>query len=67
MYRVVQPWGPDVARQSTTISQHRTAALAFAAIDTIAVEMQRGGAPSDAVRLVVLDPDGRLVERPGLN
>ena len=34
LFRVVQPWGPDKAPQSTVISEHATAAKAFAEIDT---------------------------------
>jgi hypothetical protein len=35
MFRVVQPFGRDKARQSTVISEHPTAAAAFAEIDSI--------------------------------
>jgi hypothetical protein len=48
-FRVVQPWGPDKARQATLISEHATAAEAFAEIDRLSAEMVRTGAPSDAV------------------
>ena len=34
-YRVVQPYGPDKARQSTVISEHQTRADAFAEIDRL--------------------------------
>ena len=63
-FRIVQPWGRDVAQQSTLISEHATAAEAFAEIDRLAAEMVRTGAPSDAVELLVVDADGRLVSRP---
>jgi hypothetical protein len=63
-FRVVQPWGPDKARQATLISEHATAAEAFREIDRLASEMVRTGAPSDAVELVVVDPDDRVVLRP---
>jgi hypothetical protein len=64
-FRVVQPWGPDKARQSTLISEHPTAAAAFAAIDRLASEMVRTGAPSDAIELLVIDPAGGIVQRTG--
>jgi hypothetical protein len=35
-FRVVQPWGPDKATQSTIISEQVTAADAFSAIDRLA-------------------------------
>jgi hypothetical protein len=63
-FRVVQPWGPDKARQSTLISEHATAAEAFREIDRLVSEMMRTGAPSDAVELVVVDPDDHVVRRP---
>jgi hypothetical protein len=66
-FRVVQPWGRDKARQSTTVSEHPTAAAAFAAIDRLAFEMVRTGTPSDAVELVVISPAGEVVQRPGTN
>ena len=66
--RVVQPWGPDKARQATLVGDgHATAAEAFAEIDRLAAEMMRTGAPSDAVQLVVVDVDGRQVRRRSLH
>ena len=65
-FRVVQPWGPDKARQATLISEHASAAEAFAEIDRLSAQMVRTGAPNDAVELLVVDLDGRIVPRPGL-
>lgn len=64
-YRVVQPWGPDKAVQATLISEHVTAAGAFAEIDRLASEMSRTGAPGNAVELLVVDAASRIVPRPG--
>lgn len=64
-FRIVQPWGRDKARQATTISEHQTAAEAFAEIDRLSAEMVRTGATSDAVELVVVDAGDRVVQRPG--
>ena len=64
IFRVVQPWGPDTGTQSTMVSEHASAAEAFAEIDRLAAQMVRTGAPSDAVTLMVVDADGR-VRRPG--
>ena len=65
-FRVVQPWGRDRARQATLISEHASAAEAFQEIDRLAAQMTRTGAPSDAIELLVLDHEGRIVRRPGV-
>lgn len=49
------------------ISEHATAEEAFGAIDALAAQMNRTGAPSDAVQLLVVDWDGRVVPRPRTN
>ena len=64
LYRVVQPWGRDRATQSTLISEHLSAAQAFAAIDALAERMMRTGSPSNAVEFIVIDPESRIVSRP---
>ena len=63
-YRIVQPYGRDKARESTVISEHQTAADAFAEIDRLSSQMVRTGAPSDAVELLVVDAAGRIIQRP---
>ena len=63
-YRVVQPWGSDKGRQATLQSEHATVAEAFAALDAISVKMMRTGTPSNAIESVVVDENGRQVERP---
>jgi len=63
MFRVMQPWGPDKARQATRISEHATAAEVVAKIDRLSAQMVRTGAPRDAVALVVADASGRIVQR----
>ena len=62
-FRVVQPWGPDRARQATLISEHPTASDVFAEIDRLSAQMVRTGAPSDAVEMVVVDGENQLVRR----
>jgi len=47
------------------ISEHPTAAAAFAEIDRLASEMVRTGAPSNAIELIVVDQAGEIVRRPG--
>ena len=64
-FRIVQPWGPDKARDATLISQHASPVEAFAEIDRLASVMVRTGVPSDAVELIVVDQDDRIVQRPG--
>ena len=60
----MQPWGPHKGRQATLLSEHHTAAAAFAAIDQLSAEMVRTGAPSDAIELVVVDATDQIVPRP---
>jgi hypothetical protein len=62
-FRVVQPWGPNRAKQSTVVSSHDTVVEAFGAIDAAAQQMARTGAPADAVELIVLNVAGNVVER----
>jgi hypothetical protein len=64
-FRVVQPWGRDPGRQSTTISEHATAVEAFGHIDALAERMHRTGVPPGEIELVVVNGDGRVVARPG--
>jgi hypothetical protein len=59
-YRIVQPYGPDVARQSTVVSEHATIADAFAEIDRLAAQMVRTGARPDTVTLLVVDAAGAV-------
>ena len=67
-FRVVQPYGKDRGRKSTIISEgHATAAEAFAEIERISLEMVRTGAPSDAIELLVVDVERRIVPRPRTN
>lgn len=63
---IVQPWGPNKARQATLISEPATVTEAFREIDRLASEMVRTGAPSDAVALLVVDPQHRIVRRPAV-
>ena len=65
-FRIAQPYGADVGRESTTLSEHATVADAFAEIDHLAATMARTGAPSDAITLVVLDAAGRVYTGPWL-
>ena len=55
---------PDKARQATLQSTHATVAEAFADLDAISMKMMRTGTPSNAIELVVVDDNGRQVERP---
>ncbi|MCZ6734561.1 MAG: hypothetical protein O7C65_02080 [Planctomycetota bacterium] len=61
-FRVMQPWSPHKGRQADLISEHHTVAAAFAEIDRLSAEMVRTGAPSDAIELVVIDADDRVVQ-----
>jgi hypothetical protein len=63
-YRIVQPWGKDRAAEATIVSEHAPLSAAFAEIDRLSARMVRTGAPSDAVELIVIDGEGRIVQRP---
>jgi len=62
-FSVVQPYGRDKARESTTMSWHATAADAFAEIDRLSTQMARTGAPTNAVELIVVDANDQIVSR----
>jgi uncharacterized protein YbbK (DUF523 family) len=63
-FRLVQPWGPDKARQATLQSEHSTVEDAFEQIDRLATRMVRMGVPADAIELVVIDANDEVVPRP---
>jgi hypothetical protein len=64
MYRVVQPWGRDKARQATVVSQHHTSKAAFSAIDRVAALAARNGTDAGHLELLVVDDEGRIMRRP---
>lgn len=64
VYRVVQPYSPVKTRDHMVISEHATAAEAFAAIDALSERMVRTGARSDAVEFIVVTDAVKLVTRP---
>ena len=55
--------GAGQGLQATPQSEHATVAEAFAALDAISAKMMRTGTPSNAIELVVVDENGRQVER----
>ncbi len=64
-FRLVQPYGRDKGRQATTLGHYPTVDAAFAALDALALQMQRTGASSDAIEVLVVDARGAPVSRPG--
>jgi hypothetical protein len=64
-FLVVQPYGRDRAHEATVIKVCPTVEAAFRALDAISERMQRTGAPSDAVELIVVDSARQQVRRPG--
>ena len=65
VFRIIQPYGRDAARESTLISEHTTAAAAFAEIDRLSAQIIKTGVRPDVLELLVIDGDGQLVSRPG--
>jgi len=49
------------------LSEHASAADAFAEVDRLSEEMPRTGAPSDFLELIVITDGGELVNRPGVH
>lgn len=64
VFRLVQPWGPDLRWQYTAVGAHRRVSDAFAHLDSLAERMLATGAPSDAIELVVIDDRCIRVGRP---
>ena len=59
--------GPRQARQSTVVTERDTIEAAFAEIDRMAAQMVKTGCPSDAIELIVVDENGRIVRRPNVS
>jgi len=60
-------YGRDKAREPTALSEHTTAAEAFAEIDRLSAQMVRTGAPSDAIELIVIDGNNAIMRRSRVN
>ena len=65
-YRMAQPWGRDKGRDATLISEHSTAADAFEAMERLAEQAQRTGGRIEVLELIVVDAEGRVVARRGV-
>ena len=66
-FRLVQPWGRNIATESTTVSEHETATDAFCELDRLVDQMLRTGVRPDAVELIIIDRSGKRVARPLAN
>ena len=61
-FRAVQPWGKDKARQATALSEeHASAVAAFDAVERLRAQMVKTGAHAEAIELVVVDGEGRIL------
>ena len=63
-FRVVQQWGPNLARHSTVLSEYSKRANAFADLDQRIALLVEGGAVAGALQMLVIDGDGHQVPRP---
>jgi hypothetical protein len=52
--------------QATLISEHPTAAAAFEAMERLAKQAQRTGTSLECLELLIVDADGRVVARRGV-
>ena len=62
----MQPWGRDKGRETTLISEHPTAAGAFEATERLAERAQGTGGRIEVFELIVVDAEGRIIARPGV-
>jgi len=65
VYRVVQPYSPVKTRDYMVLSEHASAADAFAEIDRLSEQMVRTGAPADFLELIVITDAGRVGDAAG--
>ena len=63
-FRVIQRWGPNLARHSTVLGEYNKRAAAFDGLDARIATQVEAGALADALQLIVIDGDGLLVPRP---
>ena len=63
-FRVIQRWGPNVARHSTVLSEYGKRVNAFADLDQRVAVLVEAGAVADALQMLVIDGDGCQVPRP---
>jgi hypothetical protein len=63
-FRVIQRWGPNLARHSTVLGEYSKRAIAFADLDQRIALLVEAGAVADALQMLVIDRDGRQVQRP---
>ena len=63
-FRVIQRWGPNLARHSTVLGEYNKRAAAFAGLDERIATQVEAGALADALQMIVIDGDGLEVPRP---
>ncbi len=64
-FRVIQPWGPNLTRHSTVLSEHHNLSAAFDEVDRRIANLVEAGAQTSAITLLVIDGDGQRVDRRG--
>ena len=63
-FRVIQRWGPNLARHSTVLSEYSKRGNAFMDLDRRIAVLVEAGAVADALQMLVIDGDGCQVPRP---
>jgi hypothetical protein len=61
-FRVVQPWGPNLARHSTVLTEHPSLTGAVDEIHRRRETLIEAGALAEAIKLLVIDGEGRVVD-----
>jgi hypothetical protein len=64
-FYIVQPYvsGPDRFHKATIVRSFNTAAEAFAELDRVGARLDHFGIAGDAIELVVVDEERKLVKR----
>ena len=61
-FRVVQPWGPNLARHSTVLTEHHSLPGAVDEVGRRREALVEAGAQAEAITLLVLDGEGHVVD-----
>lgn len=60
-FRIVQPYGRNIARDVTAISNHETLLEAVTELKALRARMRATGVSADAITLLILDANGSVV------
>jgi hypothetical protein len=61
-FRVIQPWGPNLTRHSTVLTEHLSLPGALDEVDRRRAALIEAGAQAEAINFLVLDGEGKVVD-----